>query len=38
LQQTLQLRSVADQFRDKMPKLAACMDEAENDVPFPQAY
>ena len=27
-----QWRSVADQFREKMPKLAACMDEAENDV------
>jgi len=37
-----QWRSVADQFRDKMPKLAACMDEAENDVlafmTFPRAH
>lgn len=27
-----QWRSVADQFREKMPKLTTCMDEAENDV------
>ena len=27
-----QWRSVADQLRDKFPKLAALMDEAENDV------
>jgi len=37
-----QWRSVADQFRDKMPKLASCMDEAENDVlafmTFPRAH
>jgi putative transposase len=37
-----QWRSVADQFRDKMPKLAACMDEAENDVlafmTFPRSH
>jgi putative transposase len=33
---------VADQFREKLPKLAACMDEAENDVlafmGFPRAH
>jgi len=37
-----QWRSVADQFRDKMPKLATCMDTAENDVlafmTFPRAH
>jgi putative transposase len=37
-----QWRSVADQFRDKMPKLAACMDDAENDVlafmTFPRSH
>ena len=37
-----QWRSVADQFRDKMPKLATCMDGAENDVlafmTFPRAH
>ena len=37
-----QWRSVADQFRDKMPKLASCMDGAENDVlafmTFPRAH
>jgi putative transposase len=37
-----QWRSVADQFRDKLPKLATCMDEAENDVlafmGFPRAH
>ena len=37
-----QWRSVADQFRQKMPKLAACMDEAENDVlafmTFPRSH
>jgi putative transposase len=37
-----QWRSVADQFREKLPKLAACMDEAENDVlafmGFPRAH
>jgi transposase-like protein len=27
-----QWRSVADQLRDKFPKLSALMDEAENDV------
>ncbi len=37
-----QWRSVADQFREKLPKLAACMDEAVNDVlafmTFPRAH
>ena len=37
-----QWRSVADQFRDMMPKLSACMDAAENDVlafmTFPRAH
>ena len=37
-----QWRSVADQFRDKMPKLALCMDEEKNDVlalmTFPRAH
>ena len=37
-----QWRSVADQFREKMPKLAACMDDAENDVlafmTFPRSH
>jgi len=37
-----QWRSVADQLRDKFPKLAALMDEAENDVlafmTFPRAH
>jgi len=37
-----QWRSVADQFKDKMPTLASCMDKAENDVlafmRFPRAY
>ena len=37
-----QWRAVADQFRDKMPKLADCMDSAENDVlvfmTFPRAH
>jgi transposase-like protein len=27
-----QWRSVADQFREKMPKLVACMDAAEHDL------
>jgi len=27
-----QWRAVTDQFREKMPKFAACMDEAENDL------
>ncbi len=39
---TKQWRSVADQFREKLPKLAACMDEAESDVlacmTFPRAH
>jgi len=34
--------SAADQFRDKTPKLATCMDDAENDVlafmTFPRAH
>jgi putative transposase len=38
----LQWRSVADQFREKLPKLSAMMDEAENDVlafmGFPRAH
>ena len=38
----LQWHSVADQFREKMPKLAACMDDAENDVlafmTFPRSH
>ena len=37
-----QWRSVADQFREKLPKLAACMDDAENDVlafmTFPRSH
>ncbi|HXI16153.1 MAG TPA: IS256 family transposase [Chloroflexota bacterium] len=37
-----QWRSVADQFREKLPKLSAMMDEAENDVlafmGFPRAH
>ncbi len=37
-----QWRAVADQFRDKFPKLAALLDEAENDVlafmDFPKAH
>jgi putative transposase len=37
-----QWRSVADQFREKLPKLSAMMDEAENDVlafmGFPKAH
>ncbi len=37
-----QWRSVADLFREKMPKIAACMDEAENDVQafmtFPRSH
>lgn len=37
-----QWRSVADQFREKLPKLAACLDEAEHDVlafmTFPRAH
>jgi putative transposase len=37
-----QWRAVADQFREKMPKLATCMDDAENDVlafmTFPRSH